>query len=186
MGEVSYIESAYHDSKVLYIMDDLFVVNKKRFDEIYDEWMRRRLNRRFELKGFVRSKSMTIDLARKMKVMGFQAVRFGAESGSDRMLKIINKGETVADHQRCIDICVEVGLNVCASLIQYLPGETVKDRQLTAEFRIKNEHVLCISGHYRFQPFPGTHFYDGSNPLEGDWRTRGKVNKRFLEEGVRT
>jgi radical SAM superfamily enzyme YgiQ (UPF0313 family) len=145
--------------------------------------MAKELNKRFELKGFVRSKSMTVEIATKMKNMGFQRVRFGAESGSNRMLKLINKQETVEDHQRCIDICVQVGLNVCASLIQYLPGEEVEDRQLTAEFRRKNQTVLCISGNYKFQPFPGTHFYDGSSPLEGDWRTRGNVNKP-LEEGA--
>lgn len=188
LGEVSYIEREYPDSEMLYIMDDLFIVNEKRFEVIYDEWMRRRLNKRFELKGFIRSKSMTIDRARKMKVMGFQSVRFGAESGGDRMLKLINKGETVADHQRCVDICVEVGLNVCASLMQYLPDETPKDRRLTMKFRKKNEHTLHISGNYRFQPFPGTHFYDGSSPLEGDWRTRGEgeAEKKHSEEGART
>lgn len=185
LGEVRYIESQYPDSRVLYIMDDLFIVNLARFNAIYKMWMARGLHKRFELKGFVRSRNMTYPKAKMMKAMGFQSVRFGAESGSDRMLKLINKGETVADHQRCIDICVEVGLNVCASLIQYLPGETVEDRHLTEEFRKKNIHVLCISGHYRFQPFPGTHFYDGSSPLEGDWRTRGGINKKHLEEGVR-
>ena len=111
--------------------------------------------------------------------MGFRSVRFGAESGSNRMLEIINKQETVEDHQRCVDICNEVGLNVSCSLMQYMPGETPEDRNLTAKFRIKNHRNLCISGNYRFQPFPGTHFYNGENPLEGDWRTRGEYNIVF-------
>ena len=186
LNEVDFVSRRYPDSHVLYIMDDLFIVNLQRFNKIYEEWMMNGLNKRFELKGFVRSRSMTIDIARKMKAMGFRSVRFGAESGSDRMLKMINKQETVADHQRCIDICVEVGLNVCASFIQYLPGETVTDRQLTGLFKKKNNQVLCVSGNYKFQPFPGTFFYDGSSPLDGskDWRTRGKVNPRLLEEGA--
>lgn len=175
LDEVDFIAKTYPNSKVLYIMDDLFIVNMERFNKIYEQWMIDGLYSRFELKGFVRSNCMTLDIAKKMKAMGFRSVRFGAESGSDRMLKIINKQETVADHQRCIDICKQVGLNVCCSLMQYMPGETVDDRKKTAEFRIKNQQVLCISGNYKFQPFPGTHFYDGENPLEGDWRTRGKV-----------
>lgn len=184
MDEVDFIKKRYPKSVALYIMDDLFIVNRPRFEKIYEQWMSEGLNKRFELKGFVRSKSMTIEIATKMKGMGFRRVRFGAESGSDRMLKIINKQETVEDHQRCVDICKQVGLNVCASLIQYLPGETVEDRQLTAEFRKKNERYLCISGNYKFQPFPGTHFYDGSSPLVGDWRTRGgNFNKVKQTEG---
>lgn len=178
--EVDFLDVHYPESKILYILDDLFVVNKERFNEIYEGWMMGGLDKRFELKGFVRSDCMTLDKAKKMKDMGFRSVRFGAESGSNRMLKIINKRETVEDHQRCIDICVEVGLNVCASLMQYLPGETVEDRQLTEKFRRKNRRVLCISGNYKFQPFPGTHFYNGEDPLDGDWRCRGAV-KESLE-----
>ncbi len=184
LDEVDYVKSRYPQSRILYIMDDLFIVNMTRFKKIYEKWMSGGLNTRFELKGFVRSKNMTLEKAKMMKAMGFQSVRFGAESGSNRMLEIINKQETVEDHQRCVDICNSIGLNVCCSLIQYLPGETVADRRLTGAFRAKNRHTLCISGNYRFQPFPGTHFYDGSSPLEGDWRTRGKVNKKYLEEGV--
>lgn len=182
LDEVDYIVSRYPQSRILYIMDDLFIVDLKRFNKIYERWMSKGLNNWFELKGFVRSNCMTLDKAKKMKAMGFMSVRFGAESGSNRMLKIINKQETVENHQECIDICQKVGLNVCASLIQYLPGETVEDRQLTAKFWKKNQHTLCISGHYRFQPFPGTHFYDGSSPLQGDWRTRGVVRKELSEE----
>jgi radical SAM superfamily enzyme YgiQ (UPF0313 family) len=185
LDEVDFIKSKYPQSELLYIMDDLFIVNLERFNKIYEQWMMDGLNTRFELQGFIRSNCMTLDKARKMKKMGFRSVRFGAESGSNRMLKIINKQETVEDHQRCVDICREVGLNVCCSLIQYLPGETVEDRILTAKFRVKNSRYLCVSGHYRFQPFPGTHFYNGENPLEGDWRTRGgNINKNLKEEGV--
>lgn len=182
LDEVDFIKSRYPQSAVLYTMDDLFIVNLERFNKIYEQWMMAGLNKRFELKGFVRSNCMTLDKAKKMKAMGFMSVRFGAESGSNRMLKIINKQETVENHQECIDICHKVGLNVCASLIQYLPGETPEDRILTAKFRMKNRRTLCISGNYRFQPFPGTHFYNGQSPLEGDWRTRGPVK----EEGVKT
>ena len=114
-------------------MDDLFIVNLPRFNSIYEQWMKAGLNTRWELKGFVRSKAVTLEIARKLKNMGFRSVRFGAESASNRLLKLINKQETVEDHQRCIDICQQVGLNVCASLIQYLPGETAEDRNLTAE-----------------------------------------------------
>lgn len=181
LDEVEFIKSRYPLSTVLYIMDDLFIVDLERFNKIYEPWMKKGLNNRFELKGFVRSNCMTLDKAKKMKKMGFRSVRFGAESGSNRMLKIINKQETVEDHQRCVDICNAVGLNVCCSLIQYLPGETVEDRILTAKFRMKNNRNLCVSGNYRFQPFPGTHFYNGESPLVGDWRTRGSVNK---EKGV--
>jgi radical SAM superfamily enzyme YgiQ (UPF0313 family) len=179
LREVVYVSNRYPKSPVLYILDDLFIVDKKRFEQIYEGWMQKGLNRRFEVRSFVRSNCMTLEKARMMKAMGFQSVRFGAETASNRLLKIINKQETVEDHQRCVDICNEVGLNVCCSLMNYLPGETPEDRVLTAKFRMKNSRKLCVSGNYRFQPFPGTHFYNGENPLKGDWRTRGIVKKEI-------
>ncbi len=177
MDEVLCIDRMYPESNILYTMDDLFVVNLARFNQIYEMWMTKGLNKRFGLKGFVRSNCVNLEIAKKMKAMGFISVRFGGESGSDRMLKLINKQETVEDHQRCVDICNQIDLPVCCSMMYYLPGETVKDRQLTAAFKFKNRKTLCISGNYRFQPFPGTHFYNGENPLEGDWRTRGIPNR---------
>lgn len=186
LDEVDFIDKAYPNSNLLYIMDDLFIANVKRFNEIYDKWMVLGLSRRFKLKGFVRSNCLTMDIAKKMKTMGFESVRFGAESASNRMLKVLNKQETVEDHQRCIDICNEIDLPVCCSLMNYLPTETVEDRELTGEFVRRNKGKLVISGNYRFQPFPGTEFYDGSSPLDEslDWRTRGTVNKQLQEERV--
>jgi len=186
IDEVDFIDKVYPSSILLYIMDDLFIVNIGRFNEIYRLWMAKRLNKRFKLHGFVRSNRMNMDIAKRMKGMGFRSVRFGAESGSNRMLKILNKQETIEDHQRCIDICNRTDLPVCCSIMNYTPGERIEDRNLTGEFIERNKGKLVISGNYRFQPFPGTHFYNGENPLEGDWRTRGGEPKLagITEEGV--
>ena len=180
MSEVDYIEKVYPEAKLIYIVDDLFIANVKRFYDIYQKWMSKGMNRRFYLHSFVRSNCMTIDIARKMKKMGFQSVRFGAESGSNRILKLLNKQETVADHQKCIDICNKVGLAVGCSLINYVPGETRSDRQLTGRFLSRNRRKISVQGDYFFKAFPGTKFYNGENLLVGDWRVRGQQT----EEGV--
>lgn len=180
MSEVDYIAKVYPESKLIYIVDDLFIANVKRFYDIYQKWMSKGMNRRFYLHSFVRSNCMTFDIARKMKEMGFQSVRFGAESGSDRILKLLNKQETVADHQRCIDICNEVGMAVGCSLISFVPGETPKDRQLTGRFLSRNRRKISVQGDYFFKAFPGTKFYNGENLLVGDWRLYGQQ----IEEGV--
>jgi len=185
IDEVEYVLKTQPQAEILYIMDDLFIVNEKRFRDIYEVWMAKGLHEYLEPQGFIRSKGLTLDKAKMMKQMGFRQVRFGAETASDRLLKHINKQETVEDHQKCVDICNEIGLNVCCSLMQYLPSETPEDRRATAKFRMKNKNGLHIAGNYRFQPFPGTHFYSGGNPLEYDWRCRGgSVNRNFKAEGV--
>jgi len=172
INEVNHLVHKYPTGKLLYIQDDLFIANKFRFEEIYEYWMTMGFHRVLQLQGFVRSNLMTLDMAKKMKRMGFRRVRFGAESGSDRILKLLNKQTTVADHQRCIDLCNEAGLTVVYSMIFYPPGETVHDRRLTRQFMKKNEHKAGLAGNYAFRPFPGTKYYNGESPLEGDWSNR--------------
>lgn len=172
-GEVDYILSRYPAAKLLYILDDLFIANRERFESIYDYWMGHGYHRKLQLHGFVRSNLVDIGMARKLKRMGFRQVRFGAESGSDRLLEVLNKKTTVAQHQNCIDVCNEVGLPVVYSLMSFIPGETVQDRLLTAEFIQRNVGKSQIAGNYAFRPFPGTRFYDGESPLENNWCTRG-------------
>lgn len=182
ISEVEYILKKYPDAGLLYILDDLFIANRERFDTIYECWMRGGFSEQLQLQGFVRSSLMTFDIARKLKRMGFKQVRFGAESGSNRILRLLNKRTTVEEHQCCVDICNEVGLPVCYSLMSFIPGETIRDRQLTGMFIRHNIGKASISGHYAFRPFPGTKFYKGESPLINDWCTRAVKKKK--EEGA--
>lgn len=175
MDEVAYLVAKYEDMKHLYILDDLFMSDKKRFEEIYERWMVAPY-KMFSTGGFVRSNLITKETAQMLKDMGWQMVRFGAESGSNRILKMLNKQATVEDNQRCIDICLEIGLSVSFAMMWYVPGETVEDRRLTGEFlqkNVANNPNVSIAGTYQFRPYPGTKFYNGESLLEGEWNTRG-------------
>jgi len=170
--EVQEIIQQYPKANVLRVLDDLFIGNIKRFNEIYELWMSLELNKKLQIKSFVRSNLLTFDLASKMKKMGFKRIRFGAESGSDKILKILNKRATVADHQRAIEIAQKTGIQISASFMHGLPEETNEDRQMTHDFIQKNKGKLKVEGWYKFQPFPGTKFYDGTSPLKTDMRVR--------------
>lgn len=172
MDDVRDALAKYPQAKVIYALDDLFIGNLPRFGRIYRLWLKAGLHKRVGLLSFVRSDMVTRDLARCMKTMGFLAVRFGAESGSDRILEILGKRETVADHQRAIDICTDVGLRVTASFMAGVPGETDHDRKLTRDFLKRNAGKLSIAGNYTYVSFPGTDLYDGTDPLTADMRTR--------------
>jgi radical SAM superfamily enzyme YgiQ (UPF0313 family) len=172
IDEVEAVAKAYPNTATLKIVDDLFIANTKRFFEIHTLWMQRQFNKRFTPTCFIRSNMFTNDIGAAMKEMGFRALRFGAESGSDRMLKILNKSATVADNQRAIDIGNDLGFKVTASFMHDLPGETESDRKLTAEFLRQNRGRLGVRGNYKFQAFPGTKFYNGEDIVECDMRVR--------------
>jgi len=170
--EVKYILKHYRCAKRLYVMDDLFIADKKRFENIHQLWMNNDMHKKISPNSFIRSNCLDKDIALKMKEMGFRNVRFGAESGSDKMLKFINKQATVSDHQNAIDICNSICLPVGCSFMYDLPQETEEDKFLTQKFIKKNKGKMTIQGYYKFKSFPGTDFYDGTNPIENDMRVR--------------
>jgi radical SAM superfamily enzyme YgiQ (UPF0313 family) len=180
MSEVDYISERYPKALGIYLVDDLFIANKTRFNEIYEKWMSKGLNKRFRLTGYVRANIFTEQIGIKMKAMGFGSIRFGAESGSDRILKLLNKQATVADNQRTIDIANKIGLPITAAFIYGLPTETPEEKQMTIDFVKKNYGRIGRGGWYKFVPFPGTDFYNGENPLISNMNFRGNIAEHGL------
>jgi len=171
INEMDYITKHYKGN-ILCVLDDLIVANKTRFKQIHELWMKRGFHKRWKVNGFVRSNLFDKELGLMMKQMGFDGVRFGAESGSDAVLKRINKGTTVADHQRAIDVGAEIGLPVSASFMINLPGETEQERLATVKFIQRNNGKLDVRGYYSFRAFPGTEYYNGEDLLHDDMRVR--------------
>lgn len=80
----------------------------------------------------------------------------GAQSGSERILKLMNRGHTVEDVYTAVDIILKYGFKIKLDLIFGFPGETYEDRKATinmaeslAEYGVKM-HL------HTFMPLPGT------------------------------
>lgn len=178
--EVEHVLKRYPDSRGIYLVDDLFIANKKRFYGIYDLWMRKELHKRTELTGYVRASLFTEEIGLAMKRMHFMSVRFGAESGSNRMLKFLNKQATVEDNQRTIDIANKIGLPVTAAFMYGTPTETPEEKQATIDFIKKNYGKVGRGGWYKFVAYPGTDLYAGANPLIDNMNFRGNIGQNDL------
>ena len=89
---------------------------------------------------------------------------FGAESASDRILKVLHKGTTAEINQRAIDTLHRNGFPVKCSFIIGAPTETETDVRETYEFILRNiaEGKLAPDGVYVniLMPLPGTHMWD--------------------------
>src|SRR3989338_7828724 len=73
----------------IHILDDLFLANKQRFDEIYRKVIEKGINKKVAFRAFVRANLIDEDAIRKLKEMNFVLIRFGAETGSERLLKVL-------------------------------------------------------------------------------------------------
>jgi len=164
IDEVKMIAKNYPQVTELDIADDLFASHKTRLREIHDKWLSNNLQKRFSLpKCFIRSNIFDDEICVLLQEMGFKNARFGGESASNRVLKILNKKATVENHINAIEVCQRHNMKVSASFMFGIPGETEEDVKITDDFIEKYTGILGNGGRYIFRAFPGTKFYDGED-----------------------
>jgi len=69
---------------------------------------------------------------------GMRRISFGLESGSQRMLDLMDKGSSVEANEAFIRHASEAGLSVRCTMFQGFPGESEEDLALTADFLMRN------------------------------------------------
>ncbi len=155
----------------IHILDDLFLADKKRFSELHKLVIKNNIHKKVAFRAFVRANLIDEPIVKKMKEMNFVLVRFGAETGSEPLLKKLKGGSvTVEDGQRVIDLCYKYKLPSAASFMFGTPGETKEDLKKTYNFIKKNRKKnFTIDGFYFLTPYPGTKFWD-------DYKSKGKVH----------
>lgn len=104
--------------------------------------------------GNSRVDDIDLDLLYMVKEAGCRQVSFGFESGSQRILNILNKKTTVEQNQRAIDLCKKVGIKINGTFMIGNPTETMEDIRATVDFIKRNE--IDVLGIVITTPFPGT------------------------------
>jgi hypothetical protein len=137
------------------IFDDLFITSKTRLRSIVELIDAEGLSG-LSYSCLVRSNLVDSQTTGLLKEMNIRALAFGAESGSDRVLRLMNKKATVEDNQRAIDVLNADGYRPTMSFILGYPDETEEDLNQTVEFIAKNRSKCDIIELYPCIPLPGT------------------------------
>lgn len=87
-------------------------------------------------------KEMTLDIAKKLRASGCCHVTFGIESGSQKVLDLMNKRFLITDANNVLKNMHEVGINVTCNFMFGFPGETEEDFQQTLQFIEKNKKYI--------------------------------------------
>jgi len=99
-------------------------------------------------------------------------VILGAQSGSDRMLKSINRSHTIEDVYNAVDIILKFGLQPHVDFIFGLPGETEEDVNLTINVIKRLTDKGAIIHVHKFTPLPGTAFMNSNSaPINREVRS---------------
>ena len=105
------------------------------------------------------------ELLHIMKCSGCERIKVGIESGSDSILKSVDKGMTVSFIREKVNLIKSAGLPFTVYLMIGFPGETDEDVQMTINLARELEadyYSLSV-----LTPYPGTRLYDESLKLNG-------------------
>ncbi len=171
VSEITLLNEKYGQS-VIWIIDDNPAANPVRFGKLLDSVIDKGLHKKVEFHGSMRGDNLTEAIVKKLKEANFRMVAFGLETTSERLMKDINKGETVKQVIDAILLADKHGVSTAATLIFGLPGETRQDRRDAIEI-IKGLPLSSV----RFNtltPYPGTPVYEslskaGKIRIKKDW-----------------
>ena len=98
------------------------------------------------------------DMLKAEKAANCKYIEYGVESGSDRILELINKKQNVAQIKEAFSICEKVGIKSAALFMIGYPSETKEELQETIDLVEGLPAHILIGTIYR--PYPGTPLYD--------------------------
>lgn len=111
-----------------------------------------------------RVNNMDLNYAKTLKKAGCEQIGYGCETGSQRILDILDKKATLERMEKAIRDASEAGLQVFGNFMLGSPGETQESLDQTYAFIMKNPlHfvVLCF-----FTPLPGSYFWENQRYKE--------------------
>lgn len=183
VSDIEWLKDEY-DIDGVFFYDDNFFVNRKRALEIV-----KRIGIRWF--GEPRFDYITEDLVKKVKEYNCARLCLGAESGSERVLKMIKKDITVNQIINATKLFAKYKVPVDYSFIIGFPGETWEDIRKTFELIFTLEKLYPHPDLFHpkvgiFLPFPGTPLYEeaikeGFIPPENvaGWRVMDRYSSNF-------
>ena len=141
------------------MLDDNFTLKQDRVIEVCKA-IKKRCFKDIELNcnNGVRADRINHEILKNMKEAGFKYLAFGVEAGNDRILKNIDKGETIEVTEAAIKDALELGFKVTLFFIVGSPGETMGDLQDSINLALK--YPIFDARFYNLIPFPQSRLYD--------------------------
>ncbi len=156
--------------------DDVFGISRAWLEQLLEGMIEEDLGLRFEC--LARVDLLKPDLLATMREAGLARVYVGVESGSQKMLDLMNRGTKLRQVERTAAALRQAGVRQFWFLMLGYPGETVEDIEATFQLFRKfspEEYSVSIA-----LPIPGTRFHD---------EVKGRLastSRRSRSEGGRT
>ncbi|MFI5449902.1 MAG: B12-binding domain-containing radical SAM protein [Candidatus Bathyarchaeia archaeon] len=172
LKEIRFLKARF-SVRTLSFFDETFTMDKKRVLELCEGIKREDIDVKWYCN--TRVELVSEELFRTMHDAGCRGVSFGVESGSQRILDNIEKGNTVGEAEVAIKAAKRAGVKVYCSFIIGLPGETRETIQETFDF-VRRTRPTGAQFNVAV-PYPGTPMYELA--VEKGW-TKPTLNWREL------
>ncbi len=169
--EIKIIDRKFGHINTLKFYNSDFPANRKWVYDFCDALDKAKIRKKLMIQSRAASIARDEDLIVRLKSVGLKLILFGFESGSQKVLDILNKGCNVEHNIRAGELCRKHSVVFGASWMFGIPGETLKDiRETVGIAREINANYNSVA---YFTPLPGTHLdtYVKENNLSliNDW-----------------
>ena len=163
--EINYLHDCFGYDALAY-PEDLFILDRKRAETVFKYMASLGIISRCLIRADVIVRYGS-EFAKIMADCGCTHVGMGIESGSDKILKIVNKGESVKTIKYAIEILKAANIRGKGFFIVGLPGESYETLAETKAFldEMQLDDIDCKI----FQPYPGSPIWDNKEKYDINW-----------------
>ena len=145
-------------AKEIIFRDDTFTINKMHVVKLCQEIIRKGFHKKIKWTCMTRVNLVSYELLRLMNKAGCWSIHYGVESGSQRLLDIIQKGITLEQVRNAFRWTRKAGIETKAFFMLGLPTETREESLKTIKFTKELDPdwiQVTIT-----VPYPGTKLYE--------------------------
>ena len=163
-------------------VDDLFLASRIRVMEFCDRLEEAALKMTWSCTA--RVDTVKPDVLQRMRAVGCWEISFGLETGSDDLLKQMDKAACVKSSEQAIQWASQAGIRTKGLFMLGYPGETEDSIELTRKFVRKIPmDMMNLS---KFTPYPGSPIYRdlyGTNIRADHWEKMNGMNFVWSPDG---
>ena len=157
INELKYLSDRYHFNSFM-IHDDCLTEDRQWVMEFCRQYHAEGFTQPFVAQSRADIICKHPDMVEALSKVGLKLCIIGFESGSDRVLKFLRKGCTLAENLEAASICRKLGIRVWANYMLGLPTET-KDEVLETLSMLKQIQPYHCSPAF-YTPHPGSDLFD--------------------------
>ncbi len=172
-----------YDVRHIAFVDDLFLASKIRVEELCQMIIQDGLKLTWSCTARVDTVKPAV--LKVMKAAGCWEISFGLETGSNELLKKMDKQAEVEKSAQAVQWCYEAGIRTKGLFMLGFPGEDEHTISQTKDF-IQNI-PMTIMNLSKFTPYPGSPIYHelyGTNIRDDHWEKMNGMNFVWAPEGI--